>query len=235
MSALLDVTLPIFLVIGFGYVAVWRGLLTDNAVSGIMSFSQNIAIPCLLFRAISTFDITQHFDFRLLASYYTGSASGFFLGFVGALVLFKRNVPDAIAIGFAAMFANSVALGLPVSERAFGMDALGPNFAIVSIHAPFCYLLGITAMEIANNKGNGLISGLRSVAKSMSRNALMIGICLGFVANLMSIPTPEVVANALDLVSRAALPTALFALGGVLVRYRPEGDLIQIGYVCLSR
>ena len=44
---------------------------------------------------------------------------------------------------------------------------------------------------------------------------------------------PEVLGNALDLMARAALPTALFALGGVLVRYRPEGDLVQIGFVCL--
>lgn len=31
---------------------------------------------------------------------------------------------------------------------------------------------------------------------------------------------------------RAALPAALFGLGGVLVRYRPEGDLKTIAYAC---
>jgi predicted permease len=31
---------------------------------------------------------------------------------------------------------------------------------------------------------------------------------------------------------RAALPTALFALGGVLYRYRPEGDMKVILFVC---
>jgi predicted permease len=32
--------------------------------------------------------------------------------------------------------------------------------------------------------------------------------------------------------SRAALPAALFGLGGVLVRYRPEGDKLTVLYVC---
>ena len=30
--------------------------------------------------------------------------------------------------------------------------------------------------------------------------------------------------DALSLIVRAALPAALFALGGVLIQYRPEGD-----------
>jgi predicted permease len=45
-------------------------------------------------------------------------------------------------------------------------------------------------------------------------------------------PVPGVVNDALDLLIRAALPTALFGLGGVLVRYRLEGDLRVIGWIC---
>ena len=149
VAALLDVTLPVFLVIGFGALAVWRNLLSDEAVSGVMTFTQNFAIPCLLFRAISSLDLGQHFDWLLLISYYSGSVFCFILGIIGALVLFRRPIQDAIAIGFASMFANTVLLGLPVTERAFGSGALGPNFAIIALHVPVCYLIGITAMEIA--------------------------------------------------------------------------------------
>ncbi len=51
-------------------------------------------------------------------------------------------------IGFCCLFSNSVLLGLPITERAYGPDALTGNFAIIAFHAPFCYGLGITAMEI---------------------------------------------------------------------------------------
>ena len=40
-------------------------------------------------------------------------------------------------------------------------------------------------------------------------------------------------AGALGLITLAALPGALFALGGVLVQYRPEGDLRAIAFVCI--
>jgi malonate transporter len=45
-----------------------------------------------------------------------------------------------VAIGFVPLFANSVLLGLPITERAYGADALAGNFAIISIHAAYCYL-----------------------------------------------------------------------------------------------
>ena len=57
MQALFDIILPVFLVIGAGYLASWRGLLPDNAVDGLMGFTQTIAIPCLLFTAIWQLDL----------------------------------------------------------------------------------------------------------------------------------------------------------------------------------
>ena len=49
MQALADVILPVFLVIGFGYVARWRNLISDTQVEGVVWFTQSFAIPCLLF------------------------------------------------------------------------------------------------------------------------------------------------------------------------------------------
>jgi malonate transporter len=61
---------------------------------------------------------------------------------------------------------------------------------------------------------------------------LIIGIALGFVVNFSDINLPIALTDALDMVVRAALPAALFGMGGVLFKYRPDGDLRTIGYVC---
>lgn len=232
MSALLDVILPVFLIIGFGYLAVWRGLFSAGAVDGLMKFTQQFAIPCLLFRAIATLDLSQSFDPRLLLSFYAGASCGFLAGFLGARFLFGRAWEDAVAIGFIGLFSNSVLLGLPITERAYGVDALAGNYMIIALHAPFCYLLGVTAMEIVRNRRAGGQVMIRAVLTAMFRNALVIGIGLGFVVNIFAVPLPGALTDALDMMIRAALPAALFGLGGVLVQYRPEGDMRTILFIC---
>ncbi len=233
MQTLLDVILPVFLVIGFGYVAVWRGLFPVEGVDGVLRFAQNFAVPCLLFQAIANIDIAGSFNPRLLISFYTGAAICFTLGILGARVFFKRDWEDCVAIGFCCLFSNTVLLGLPISERAYGADALTGNFAIIAFHSPFCYGLGITVMEIVRNRGQSGGQLIRSVTRAMFRNALVIGILAGFAVNLSGVSLPTVVDDALSLVVRAALPAALFALGGVLIQYKPEGDMKAIIMVCV--
>lgn len=232
MQTLLDVILPVFLVIGFGYLAVWRGFFPVSGIDGVMKFTQNFAIPCLLFQAIANIDIGSSFSPRLLISFYTGAFACFALGMIGARVLFKREWEDCVAIGFCALFSNSVLLGLPISERAYGADALTGNYAIIAFHSPFCYGLGITVMEIVRNRGQSTGQLFRSVSRAMFRNALVLGILAGFAVNLSGLPIPNVVDDALSLIVRAALPAALFALGGILIQYKPEGDMKAIAMVC---
>lgn len=232
MSALLDVILPVFLVLGFGYVAAWRGIFVDGAVDGLMRFTQLFAIPCLLFDAIATLDFGAEFRADLLITFYVGAIAGFVAALLGARYVFGRKWEDCVAFGFCGLFSNSTLLGLPIAERAFGPDALRFIYAIIAIHAPFCYLIGVSAMEFVRARGSPLRGLPRTVIGAMFHNSLVIGIALGFVVNVGNIDLPSVVDDALDMMIQAALPAALFGLGGILFRYRPAGDLRAIGFVC---
>lgn len=234
MTALLDVILPVFLVIGFGWATARFGLFGEAAVDGVMRFAQNFALPCLLFQNISGLDLGTAYDIGLLLSFYIGALVSFGVGYGGARLFFHRPVTDSIAIGFACLFSNTLLLGLPITERAYGPEALAGNFAIISIHAPFLYAVGITLMEIARARGQGLgVAGLLAKAlRGIFAQPLVIGIALGFVVNFSGLGVPGVVDAAVGMMSRAALPAALFGLGGVLYRYRPEGDMRTILWVC---
>lgn len=233
MQALLDVILPVFLVTGLGYLAVWRAWISEADIDGLMNFTQKFAIPGLLFLAIARLDLGQNFDWRLLTSFYTGALAGFLLGFAGARLIFDRSWEDAVAIGFCCLFSNTLLLGLPLTERAYGPDALGGNYAIIALHSPFCYAIGIIAMECVRARGTIGPALAGKVIRAMFSNRLILGIMLGFVVNIGRVPIPGVLSDGLDLLVRAALPVALFGLGGILVRYRPEGDLRAILFVCL--
>jgi len=231
MQALLDVILPVFFVVGLGYAVVWRKVFSTVAVDGLMTYTQNFAIPCLLFMALIKIDLGQAYSFRLMGSYYIGAASGFALGFLGARYIFKRSAEDSVAIGFVSLFSNSVMMGLAITERAYGVDALVANFAIVSLHAPFCYFVGITAMELAKSDGDSIAQVAQNVGKSMMKNALFIAILLGLLVNITDVALPKAFLEGTNMVATTALPAALFGMGGVLYQYRPEGDFGAIAWV----
>ena len=225
MLIILDVILPVFVVIAAGYLLTYSGLFKDDYITGLVKFSQNIAIPCLLFNATMKLDLGAVFDPLLMVSFYGGSFVTFFLGIIGARIIFKRRPGEAVAIGFGSLFSNSVILGVPVMTLAFGGLALDATFAIVAVHAPICYFLGITVMEVSRADGRGAFDTTKVVFNAMMRNALMIGLLLGFIANLSGLQLPKAGTEALDMMVRAALPTALFSLGGVLTRYRIRASI----------
>ena len=233
MSALLDVIIPVFLIIGFGYCTVWARLFSIDTIDGLMKFSQNFAIPVLLFNAIAKVDLANVFDLNLFFSFYVGATAGFLIGFLGSHYLFNRPLEDSVAIGFCCLFSNTVMLGLPITERAYGEDALQHNFAIVSIHAPFCYFLGITVMELVKSSEKSIRKKSVVILKAMFSNALVVGIVLGFFINICGISLAKSIQASVDMITAVALPAALFGMGGVLYQYRPAGDIGPIVMVCL--
>lgn len=236
MQSLIEVILPVFLLIGFGYLAAWRKLFSDVAVDALMRFALAFAIPVLLFSAIARLDLGNSFNMPLMVAFYGGAFSGFVFAWAGARFIFGRSAQEAIVIGFAGTFSNSLLLGIPITERAYGADALVWNFAIISIHAPSIYGFGIIMMELTRAREQGLSPGrmLRQVFRMMFKNPLVIGIGAGFAVNISGVSLHGAIWSAVDMLSGAAIPAALFGLGGVLVRYRPEGDMRMIAWVCVA-
>ncbi|SCY00710.1 AEC family transporter [Paracoccus tibetensis] len=239
MSALVTIILPVFLVVGFGYLVTWRGWFKESAVDGLMNFAQNFAVPVLLFASMARLDLGTEFRATLLIPFYLGAFASFALGWSGARYLFHRPPMDCVAIGFVCLFSNSLLLGIPITERAYGTAALDGNWAIIAIHSPLLYTFGITVMEFTRARGQNLSTGrvaLRALT-GVLRTSLVIGIMAGLTMNLLmqaGLVMPAAFWDAVDMIARAALPAALFGLGGVLYRYRPEGDMGAIAMCCAA-
>ncbi|MGG7566980.1 AEC family transporter [Rhodovulum sp. DZ06] len=215
----LETVLPVFFVVGAGYFCRRVNLLADSVTTGLLTFTTTIAAPVLLFLGMYNLDLGEMFRADLLVSFYAGAIACFFLAMFGARKIFGMRPGESVAVGFAALFSNSLLLGVPVTERAYGTDALGPNFAIIAIHAPLCYMIGITAMEMSRADGRGAAATARAVVTAMFRNALTIGIAIGLAFNLLGLRMPGPLEGGVEMLARAALPVALFGLGGALTRY----------------
>ena len=231
ISHLLDTVGPVFLLVLFGYLAVRRALFDASTIDALMRYAIRFAIPCLLFRAVSTIDLGAAYDGRAMGSFYLAALACFTLATVLARFAFGRRPGEAVAVGFTGLFSNLVLLGLPIVRMTFGEEAMPAAYAIVSVHAPFCYLVGIVAMELLRADGRSLPETAVVVVRTMLGNSLMIGLGLGFAVNLAHVPVPGVLASALDLVAGSALPIALVGLGGTLTRYALSERVGETGTV----
>jgi predicted permease len=202
-----------------GYLSVKLKVLSDEMIDGLMKFAVQIAIPCLLFRATSTIDLSSAYDWKVLLSYFGAAILCFSITCIVTWKLFSRRPGQAVAVSFGALFSNLVLIGFPIVERALGEDLFYIAVALVSVNAPICYFVGITAMEMVRADSRSVQETTRVVITTMFKNSLMIGIALGFMVNLSEINLPEFLVAAIDTLKSAALPAALFGLGGILTRY----------------
>ena len=225
MLAILTVILPVFLVVGSGWGSVRAGLLPAASIDGLMAYTIRFALPVLLFGALVRIEIGQAFDWRLLTAFYAGAIGSYVAAMVLAHVVWKRRPGEAAAIGFCALFSNTLLLGLPILDRAYGDAPMPAAFSIVAIHAPIMYLIGITVMEALRRDGAGPLATAQRAARAMFSNALTLGIAAGFLWNLGGLPLPGFVETAVGMVSASALPAALFGLGGALTRYALRDDV----------
>ena len=235
MLQIAGIVLPVFLVVLFGFISSRLRLIADGEVDTLLRFITRFAVTALLFRAAATIDLETALDPAILASYYLPAFASFALGILAARALFDQRPGEAVASGFTALFANSLFLGLPIVERAYGTDGLAIALAIVAVHAPTMYFVGIVSMESTARDGAGFVSALGKVSRTLAGNPLFVAVVAGFAVNVIGIPLPAPLGEALALMAQAALPLGMFGIGATLTRYSIGGDLYQTGlFVALS-
>lgn len=220
MFAVLSVIGPVFALVVLGYFSVRFRLYPEAGVGGLISFVNNFATPCLLFQAMLKVDFNSAFNPKYLFSFYIGAFACFAISYIVARTIFKRRAGESVAIGFSAYFTNTVLLGLPIIQRAYGDDALPLLFVIVGFHAPLLMSFGMIVMEFARRDGEPLG---KAISQSLTRvlcNPLLIGISLGIAMNVSGFTLPEIIDDATKMLATAVLPAALFGLGGALVQYK---------------
>ncbi|MFC3060405.1 AEC family transporter [Paenirhodobacter populi] len=237
MSNLADVLLPVFLVMGFGYLAAWKGIFVEPAIGSLMKFAQTYAVPVLLAIQTARIDLRTGFHLAPLVAFYSGALLSYAIGVVLSRTWLKRSPVDAAAIGFCCLFSNSVLIGIPITERAYGAEGVMNTVPIIAVHSPLLFTIGILMMEAARARGAGLGQVALNAAKGVMRTPMVIGIVIGFAANIgMSLTghdLPKPLWDALLMLGASGVPVALFGLGGVLHRYKPEGDGRAITMVVL--
>ncbi len=225
MFSVLQTILPVFLLLGVGYLVARLKYLPDALAEALNAYALKLAVPALLFMAMYRLDFSKAFHAEMLVSFYAGAFSCFLIGILSARLIWKRRPGESVAAGFCALFSNTVLLGIPIAQRAFGETIAAPVFGIIALHASLLYTVGMTTMELARRDGRDLSETFKAALTSVAANPLMAGIVTGLLANFFDLYIPEPAEASIDMLAASAIPVSLIGIGIALTRYAIKSEL----------
>ena len=235
MFDIFNVIIPVFGILALGYLAVRFRLYPAEGVRGLVLFVNNFATPCLLCEAMLTADFSTTFNVAIIVPFYVGALFSMLCGALIARHLFKQRPGESVSSGFSAMFTNTVLIGIPIIQRAWGVGAMPTVFSIIAFHAPMLITLGMLVMELARGDGAPLHKTIVAAGQRVLQNPLLWGVLAGTVGNGLGVKLPEIGTAFLTMMSAAVLPAALFGLGGALNEYKLSESWLQASIMSLFK
>lgn len=231
MLSVVSITLPIFLLIGLGYVSTARGVTTKDNIRGIGVFVLRFALPALIFRALSTRSIADILNLHFLAIYALGSLVAFAAMFVYCRLVEKSTVRISAMSALGVSCSNSGFVGFPAAALVVGGPAVIALSMAMLIENIVIIPLALGLAESDDRKGGRLHEILFYVVRRLTKNPMVLAIVFGAAASTAGLHLPEPLFRAIDLLASASTAAALFGVGGALAGVKAKGLGIEVGRI----
>ena len=215
--------LPVVLLIGIGFVAGRMKLIRGEAVRDLSNLVFLVLVQALLFRTMATSHL-ERLDLKSVVLYYVVAGAMFF-----ALLLIQGLNSRSAVVALAAIFSNTLMIGVPLVQLAYGQAGLVHLFTLISMHALVLLTLATVVIELLVAREQSQQSPgqqpRRHIAATVARavkNAILhpvpLPIIAGFLYSLTGVGLHPVVERPLKLLGDAFGPVALVLVGVTLAQ-----------------
>jgi predicted permease len=201
---LLSVVAPVFVVATVGLLWARSGAHFDEV--SISRLVLNVGVPCLLFRSLTSLDVSP-FALLQMAALTVGSIASFAAG--GFAILKALKLPAHTFLG-PLIFTNSGNVGVPVCLFAFGERGLALGMTYFAVSATFHVSLG-----------GPLFAGNFSW-RPFLRSPLTWAVAITVPVVAFELPVPTWIARTTTLLGDIAIPLMLLTLGVSLSKMHPD-------------
>jgi predicted permease len=212
----LAIVSQIFLLIGFGYLAVRIGYLSANWLAALGGFVLRVSLPALLFRSLAQHEITVASG-AYLGAYAAGSLLLLALACVWLRAVRKQPWETAAISAMGMCCSNSAFIGYPVASQVVGAAAAVALSLCAVVENTIVIPVSLALADSASARHEPFLHALGRALLRLRSNPLIIGTAAGVAFSLLHLHLPLPVAKAVDLAAAAAVPVALISVGGMLV------------------
>jgi len=221
---IINIVLPVFLVIGLGYLLRRIGLIDQPFLLQTNRLVFYVCLPLLLFYKIGQADFVHNFNPTLVIGSMLIIVLVFFLAYAWGLL---RKDPPAVRGSFtqAAFRCNLAYMGLAIVFNAYGDEGLTRAGILMGFLVPVLNLFAILALTLPH-RGNDHPEKHLWV-RQLALNPLIIASFAGIAWSFLKLPLPQVLDRGLNIATGMTLPLALLAIGASFSLERLRGDLFQ--------
>lgn len=233
MADVLGIVAPVFLLIVMGAVALRLRFLSAEAIKGMTDLVFYTAMPCLLFRSVVEAPPLRLAD--VAVAFIGGAYVLYALGLFAARKLLRLRLAQASVFGINCVFGNTVMLGIPIVDAAFGAEGVANLLAVVALHSAMLLPVATIVIEADTGTGSGPLAVLRAAVPGIVRNPVIVAIGAALVWRLTGWGLAGPVQRFLVLAGSAGPPLALFCLGASLPAPRGLRDLREIALAAIFK
>ncbi len=210
LEPVLGAVLPVFGLVGCGYLAGRLGLVTQASSVALNQFVYAFALPAMLFVAVYRGSLDEILSGSFLAVVILATLATAAAGFALSHFMSGASPAESTLRGLNASFANTGYLGIPLVTVAYGERAALPAALATVATNIVSFALAIVCLELFVDPRRG---GVRRALSGVARSPLIwpIGLAILLVALHVKVPLP--VERFATLLAAAAGPCALFAIG----------------------
>jgi hypothetical protein len=235
MFDVLSVTLPIFLIVIFGYVSTRSNVVVKSDVKVLGAFVIKFALPALVFRSLSQRSFSEIANPDFLIVYAAASLSTFFVVFAAARLVGGKSTTVSALQALGSSVSNSGFIGYPIAFLVLGSPVVVALALAMMVENILMIPLGLILAEIGSNDGKTLGALIRGVVARLVKNPLIIAILAGMAISLSGFKLPTALFRAVDMMAQASGALALFYVGGTLVGLRVKGMFADVGRVVVGK
>ena len=206
MNAIVITILSIILMIGLGYFLKRIDFLSEDAVDPLNKIVMYILLPCMIFSAISTADLSLLPKLGILPLVILSSS--IVTGIISYFLLRKLGLDDIKlwSVLVTIMIANTGFMGYPVSLGVYGQE--GFLRAIFCDIATLCIFLILSYILVLKFGGN-----TKEAIKKILLFPTLWAIILGLGLNFFNIQIGPVLENSINYLGQGTIPLIMLVLG----------------------
>lgn len=231
MLQILQITAPIFLLIGLGYLAAMSGLLNREQVRGIGTFVITFAMPALLIKTLGTSPIQQTLVPGYLLAYAFGSLAAFTLAFGVSRWVRGDNLSGSAINAMGMSVSNSGFVGYPLVAAAIGSPAVLGMAMGMLVENLLMIPLALVLAEAGKQQDGGGLKVLSMTFGRLLKNPVIIGIIIGLCVSLLGIEIPPLLFKPIDMLAGVSAPLALFVIGAGLYGMQARGVWVDAAWI----